>query len=66
MAKYVTVMLIASLKYACIYLCDGLASHPRRELIGSLKCASMYRLCDRLTSCSGGSKYNHSSGRVGQ
>ena len=42
MAKYVTVMLIASLKYACIYLCDGLASHPGGELIGSLKCASMY------------------------
>ena len=65
MAKYVTVMLIASLKYACIYLCDGLASHPGGELIGSLKCASMY-LCDRLTSHSGGSKYNPSSGRLGQ
>ena len=53
MVKYVTVMLIASLKYACIYLCDGLASHPGGELISSLKYASMY-LCDRLSSHSGG------------
>ena len=49
----------------CLHLSMQWTSISSRELIGSLKCASMY-LCDRLTSHSGGSKYNPSSGWVGQ
>ena len=65
MVKYVTVMLIAPLKYACIYLSDRLVSHPGGELIGSLTYASMY-LCDGLTSHSRGSSNNPNSGWVDQ